>query len=123
VLASLRKHLDRQGFGDIEMDVLAATPPYRIPVDHPLVGMVAEAARAAYGVEPVIVPFASGMGSRYLFRRHTAMPIVGFAIGYAGSQLETNAEHIRVHDYDQGMRHVLHIFARADRLPRLEAAG
>lgn len=122
ILASLRSHLDAHGFGDIEIAVLGANPPFSMPVDHPLVTVVAAAGRETYGTDPVIVPFATGIGSRYLFRRHTAMPIVGFAIGYAGSQLETNDEHIRLRDYEEGMRHVLHIFARADELPALEAA-
>ncbi len=122
ILASLRGHLDAQGFDDVEVTVLGANPPYRLPADHPLVGVVAAAAREAYGTDPVVVPFATGIGSRYLFRRYTAMPIVGFAIGYAGSQLETNDEHIRIRDYEEGMRHVLHLFARADQLPALEAA-
>ena len=122
ILASLREHLDEQGFDDVEITVLAANPPYSIPADHPLVGVTSAAARETYGTDPVIVPFATGIGSRYLFRRHSAMPIVGFAVGYAGSLLETNNEHIRLRDYEEGMRHVLHIFARAADLPALEAA-
>jgi acetylornithine deacetylase/succinyl-diaminopimelate desuccinylase-like protein len=120
IRAALRAHLDACGFADVEMDVLASHPPHSLPADHPLVAVVAEAARAAYGVEPVIVPFATGMGSRYVFRRHTSMPIVGFAVGYAGAQLETNEEHIRIRDYEEGMRHILHLLARADRIPALE---
>lgn len=123
VLASLRAHLDAQGFDDVAIDVLAATPPHRISADHPFVEMVAEAAHSAFDMEPVVVPFATGIGSRYVFRKHTAMPIVGFAVGYAGSQLETNEEHVRIRDYDQGMRHVLHILALADRIPKLEGAA
>lgn len=122
VLEALRSHLAACGFDDVDVEVLGATPPYRLPAEHPLVAVVAEAARATYDVDPVIVPFATGMGSRYLFRKHTAMPIVGFAVGYAGSQLETNDEHIRMEDYEEGMRQVLHLLARADRIPQLEAA-
>lgn len=122
VLSSLREHLDREGFTDVEVEVLAAIPPYRIRAEHPLVTVTAAAARETYGADPVLVPVATGMGSRYLFRRHTAMPIVGFAVGYAGSQLETNEEHIRIRDYEEGMRHILHLFARADELPALEEA-
>ncbi|HET6947834.1 MAG TPA: M20/M25/M40 family metallo-hydrolase [bacterium] len=121
ILAALRAHLEAQGFDDVEISVLGANPPYSIPAGHPLVGLVAEASRETYGIDPVIVPFATGIGSRYLFRKYTAMPIVGFAIGYAGSLLETNDEHIRIRDYEEGMRHILHLFGRADRIPRLEA--
>lgn len=120
VLAGLRRYLDAGGFDDIEIGVLAANPPYAVAADGPLPRLVADAAREAYGTDPVLVPFATGIGSRYLFRRHTTMPIVGFAVGYAGSALETSDEHIRVRDYDEGIRHVLAILARA---PGLPAAG
>ncbi len=120
LLAALRAHLDAAGFDDIAIEVLASNPPYSIPAGDPLVRLVADAARETYGVDPVVVPFATGIGPRYLFRRHTAMPIVGFAIGYAGSALETSDEHIRVQDYDEGIRHVLAILARAHTLPQVE---
>jgi acetylornithine deacetylase/succinyl-diaminopimelate desuccinylase-like protein len=121
VHAALRRHLDASGFADVHIDVLAANPPYSIPPDTPLAALVADAAREAYGVDPVLVPFATGIGSRYLFARHTTMPIAGFAVGYAGSLLETNDEHIRVRDYDEGIRHVISILARASALPPAQA--
>ncbi|MGH2349635.1 MAG: M20/M25/M40 family metallo-hydrolase, partial [bacterium] len=121
VLAALRGHLDAAGFADVHIDVLAANPPYSIAPDTPLATVVADAAREVYAVDPVLVPFATGIGARYLFARHTTMPIAGFAVGYAGSALETNDEHIRVRDYDEGIRHVIAILARAHTLPPAEA--
>jgi acetylornithine deacetylase/succinyl-diaminopimelate desuccinylase-like protein len=123
LLAALRAHLDARGFDDVGIEALASNPPHSIPADSPLPRLVADAARETYGVEPVLVPFATGMGSRYLFRRHTVMPIVGFAVGYAGSALETSEEHIRVRDYDEGIRHILAILARAHTLPLVEGTG
>ncbi len=120
LLAAVRAHLDARGFDDIGVDVLASNPPYTIPADTPLVGVVAEAARDVYGVDPVVVPFATGIGPRFLFRRHTSMPIAGFAVGYAGSALETSEEHIRIRDYDEGIQHILAILARAHALPKVE---
>ncbi len=119
ILKRVRSHLDAHGFEDVTIDVLASNPPFSISADGPLPKLTAEAAREVYGVDPVLVPFATGIGSRYLFRPHSAMPIVGFAIGYAGSALETSEEHIRLRDYDEGIRHVLAILARAHALPRV----
>ncbi len=120
LLVALRAHLKTGGFDDVDVRVLASSPPYTIPADTPLVRIVADAARDTYGVFPVVVPFATGIGPRYLFSRHTRMPIVGFAIGYAGSALETSDEHIRVRDYDEGIRHMLVILARARTLPGVD---
>jgi acetylornithine deacetylase/succinyl-diaminopimelate desuccinylase-like protein len=120
---AFRAHLDAHGFDDVTVEVLASNPPYSIEPDTPLARLVADAARDVYGVDPVMVPFATGIGSRYLFRRHTAMPIAGFAVGYAGSALETSDEHIRVRDYDEGIRHIVAILARAQGLPRVDDRG
>lgn len=120
LLPAVRAHLNAEGFDDIEIQVLAANPPYTIPANVPLVQIIADAARETYGVDPIIVPFATGIGPRYLFHPYTTMPIAGFAVGYAGSLLETSEEHIRVRDYDEGIRHVLAILARAPALPAAE---
>ncbi|MDQ7829529.1 MAG: M20/M25/M40 family metallo-hydrolase [Armatimonadota bacterium] len=123
VLTSLRAHLDQGGFPDITLEVRSMLPPYTTDPDGPLPRLVGEAAEEVYGRRPVLVPFATGIGHRYLFRRYSSMPIVGFAVGYAGSALETNDEHIRLRDYDEGIRHVLAILARAPTLPAVGGEG
>ena len=49
VLAQLRAHLDRHGFGDISIDVLATVETAKTDPDSPLADVVAEAARAQFG--------------------------------------------------------------------------
>jgi hypothetical protein len=43
------------------------------------------------------------------------MPIAGFAVGYAGYQIETNEEHIRIEDYRQQVKWVAAILASVAR--------
>ena len=59
----------------------------------------------------VLTPVATGIGNRYVFAPWTKMPIAGFAIGYAGYQIETNDEHIRVEDYREQVKWVAAILA------------
>ena len=49
VLAQLRSHLDRHGFGDIAVEVLATVETARTDPDSHLVAIVAEAARQQFG--------------------------------------------------------------------------
>ena len=61
ILLKLRRHLDEQGFGHVEVrtltdNVLAA----RTSVDHPMVQQVVAITHDYYGVEPVLIPTSPG---------------------------------------------------------------
>lgn len=113
VLAKLRRHLDGQGFDDVELVVLGRAQPYKVELSEPIVDIAHRAALRVYGMEPVITPVATGMGHRFHFRKWMDMPIAGFAVGYAGSRLETSDEHIRVADYEQGIKYAVAVMEEA----------
>lgn len=111
VLRSLRSHLDRGGFSGVEIEVVNACPPYRLSPDSWLPRLVRRAAEAVYPQGAIFTPLATGIGKRYVFARYLGVPIVGFAVGYAGYQIETNQEHIRLEDYRQQVKWVATILA------------
>lgn len=111
ILAALRAHLDANGFGALEIEVQGQCPPYKIDADGWLPRLLLETAARVYPQGAVLTPVATGIGNRYVFRRWTAMPIAGFAIGYAGYQIETNEEHIRIEDYREQVKWVATILA------------
>lgn len=111
ILAALRAHLDGAGFGAVEIEVQGKCPPYKIDADGWLPRLLLETAARVYANGAVLTPVATGIGNRYVFSRWTDMPIAGFAIGYAGYQIETNEEHIRVEDYREQVQWVATILA------------
>jgi acetylornithine deacetylase/succinyl-diaminopimelate desuccinylase-like protein len=111
ILTSLRKHLDKEGFGSVEIEVQGKCPPYKTEPDGWLPRLLLETASAVYANGAVLTPVATGIGNRYVFKRWTDMPIAGFAIGYAGYQIETNEEHIRIEDYREQVKWVATILA------------
>jgi acetylornithine deacetylase/succinyl-diaminopimelate desuccinylase-like protein len=111
VLGSLRTYLDDGEFGAIEIAVQGKCPPYKTDPDGWLPRLLLETAARIYPAGAVLTPVATGIGNRYVFERWTKMPIAGFAIGYAGYQIETNDEHIRVEDYRQQVKWVATILA------------
>ena len=116
ILAALRRHLDAEGFGAIEVEVQGKCPPYKAESDGWLPRLLLRTAASVYPAGAVLTPVATGIGNRYVFKPWTDMPIAGFAIGYAGYQIETNDEHIRVEDYRQQVKWVAAILAQlADR--------
>jgi acetylornithine deacetylase/succinyl-diaminopimelate desuccinylase-like protein len=72
----VRSHLDRHGFGDVQLKVLAKIRPARTPSADPYVGRVIESLRSVYGEEPVVYPSSEGSGPAYIFRELLSLPYV-----------------------------------------------
>jgi acetylornithine deacetylase/succinyl-diaminopimelate desuccinylase-like protein len=117
ILASLRSHLDAQGFSEVEIEVQGTCPPYTIAPDGWLPRLLLDTAARVYAAGAVLTPVATGIGNRWVFSRFTRMPIAGFAIGYAGYQIETNDEHIRDEDYREQVKWVATILAELAQRP------
>lgn len=68
----LRRHLDKHGFSDIEMQLLAGYEPSRTSINHPFIQLLANLAKDFSGKDPVLIPSAQGSGPAYLFGAHTS---------------------------------------------------
>jgi acetylornithine deacetylase/succinyl-diaminopimelate desuccinylase-like protein len=104
IIAKLRAHLDRHGFGHIEASVLSHTAPYRTSMSDPLVRAAQRAAVRVYGQPLVIRPTSIGMSPKYRF---APRPTLGIGVEYAGSRMEEPDEHIRVADWEEGARMIV----------------
>jgi len=104
IARKVRAHLDRCGFGHVEMTVRSQTAPYRTPQSDPLVQAAQRASHRVYGRPLVIRPTSIGMSPKYRF---APRPTVGLGVEYAGSQLEEPDEHIRVQDWEEGARMIV----------------
>jgi acetylornithine deacetylase/succinyl-diaminopimelate desuccinylase-like protein len=113
----LRAHLDRHGFSDIEVTLLAAEHPARTAIDAPLVKAVAEAVRQVHGHDPVIVPITPGSGPMYALCQAIDVPSVsGPGGGNPDSRIHAPNENMYVEDYInaiKGMAVLFDEFARA----------
>ncbi len=112
VLAKLRRHLDAHGLGDIEVHRVSAELPARTPIDHPFVDVVREAARQAYGVEPVVSPSAAGTGPLHPFVDTLGLPTADCGVGYPDSRIHAPDENIRLTDFVRGAQHIAAILDR-----------
>jgi acetylornithine deacetylase/succinyl-diaminopimelate desuccinylase-like protein len=74
--AKIRAHLERQGFGDIEVRRLGAVPPSRTPTDHPFGHAVIRAVERAWGRPPLVYPNLGGTIPDYLFTRTLGLPSI-----------------------------------------------
>jgi acetylornithine deacetylase/succinyl-diaminopimelate desuccinylase-like protein len=108
-LVQLRAHLDRSGFSDVEVTLLAAEPPGRTDPDHPFLRMVAECAREVYGVPQMIVPMSGGSGPNHVFIHALGVPIATAGISYPGAQVHAPNENIVLDNFTAGVRHTARI--------------
>jgi acetylornithine deacetylase/succinyl-diaminopimelate desuccinylase-like protein len=99
VVALLRAHLDRRGFGDVEIEVLHSVPASRSPIDFPLADAVTRAARERFG-EPVRYLMVAGAGPLHLLDETLGIPAV---MPPGSTRMESGIhapdEHVRVADY------------------------
>ncbi len=102
VVDLLRSHLQRRGFGDVEVVLLGGLRPARSPLDAPFVQTCIEAARVAHRAEPVIYPTSAGSGPLYTLCRDT--PTVMAGVGNANSRYHAPNENVYVDDYLEGIR-------------------
>jgi acetylornithine deacetylase/succinyl-diaminopimelate desuccinylase-like protein len=112
IMAKLRRHLDSHGFLDIEIKELGAERPARTPVTDPLVGVMREAIRDAYGSEPFIVPAMAGTGPLHPFVATLGLPTADCGIGYPDAHIHAPDENIRVEDFLRGTKAIAALIGR-----------
>ena len=111
VVELLRAHLQRHGFGDIEVEPMAGEAPGRTPLDDPFVKIVCDAARHAYGVDPIVRVSSAGTGPAAPFRDVLKVPFGTAGCGYPGSRGHAPDENVRIEDFENGKLHTALVIA------------
>lgn len=101
-----RRHLDFQGFADVEVELLTGQRAYWTDPGHPFVDLVVRTAREAWGAEPIYHLSAAGTGPMYPFGHLLRVPIVSTGSGYFGSRAHAPDEHVRLADLERGILHM-----------------
>jgi acetylornithine deacetylase/succinyl-diaminopimelate desuccinylase-like protein len=109
VLLRLRKHLDAEGFSDVEITYLGGEPPARTDPDDPFVQLVAQTAEPIYGYPQQLVPMIGGSGPNYPFIHILKLPVATAGVGYPGAQAHAPNENMRIDLYLKGAKHIARI--------------
>lgn len=108
----LRQHLDDQGFGDIETELLGPGFPARTRFDAPIARVVAETFTRLYGQEPVIYPTSAGSGPWHQICSQFGIDACTAGVGHGRSQAHAPNENIYVDDFILGIKHIAAIMDR-----------
>ncbi len=114
ILSLLRRHLDQQGFDDVEVNEIEGEGERaaRSDPDAPIVPVVVETARELYQKEPLVLPNMAGTGPQYLVCAQFGVPAVGMGVGNANSNNHAPNENILISDYIEGIKHAAWVFHR-----------
>lgn len=102
----LRKHLDANGFTDIESELIGAGYPARTSLEAPIAKVVAETYEQVYGEAPVIYPTSAGSGPWYQLCDAFGIDACTAGVGHGRSQAHAPNENIYVEDFVLGIKHV-----------------
>lgn len=105
----LRRHLDAEGFSDIEIELLSAEHPARTSTDSAIVKVVEAAHREVDGAEPVIIPTSLGTGPAYVMAHQFGIPFASSGVGHADSRAHSPNENIFLDDYFTGIKRIARI--------------
>ena len=108
----LRRHLDKEGFEDVEIDVLGAERPGLTKPDADLVHWMAETGEAVYGKQAMITPLSGGTTPTFLFTEH-GVPVVAPGVGWGNfNRAHSPNEFMRLQDFENAIRHLARLTVR-----------
>jgi acetylornithine deacetylase/succinyl-diaminopimelate desuccinylase-like protein len=105
VLSQLRRHLDREGFEDVQVEFLGGNPAGRTDPDDPFIRLVSKTAEPIYGAPMQIVPMIGGSGPNHAFIHELGVPVATAGIGYPDTRAHAPDENLRIDLYLKHARH------------------
>jgi acetylornithine deacetylase/succinyl-diaminopimelate desuccinylase-like protein len=95
VIEAIRRRLDSQGFGDVEIEVLAQYSPYKMSRSEPVIRALVEACQEQAAAAAELWPLRAGAGPLHLFPDVLGVPLAFGGIGSGGRAHSVN-EYITV---------------------------
>ena len=113
VLELLRAHLDRRGFGDVEVVDLHGVEAAKTPVGSPVVRTAVGAWEDLGRDDAVVFPTIGGSGPTSLFATELGIPtIMTGNVANAGSRIHSPNESVRLDDYFEAVAYFARFFER-----------
>jgi len=109
VFEQLRRHLDAQGFSDVQVEFLGGEAPARTDPDDPFVRLVCDTALAVYGKPMLRLPLVGGSGPNYPFVHDLGLPVATAGLGHPDGRSHAPNENIRIDLYLKHARHIARI--------------
>ncbi|OGL69575.1 MAG: hypothetical protein A3J27_08505 [Candidatus Tectomicrobia bacterium RIFCSPLOWO2_12_FULL_69_37] len=107
IMACIRRHLDKHGFGDIEVVNMGhGSFPSKSDPDSDIVKACERACRRVYGQDPPVNPFGTGSTPVWSVIRHLKIPVVSTGVGKLTARTHSANENLKVADLIQGAKYM-----------------
>jgi acetylornithine deacetylase/succinyl-diaminopimelate desuccinylase-like protein len=117
VLAALKAHLRRKGFGDIEVIQHSTFEPGASPISSAIGETLMAACRDVYGRSPAVFPWMGGSSSTWFYTSRGTPSALPPGVGYSGSLIHAPNEHIRLDDARRAIKAFAAMMMLWDRAP------
>ena len=104
IAAALRKHLDDNGFADVQLKVTAAAPAFRSDPHSPFARAVVNALRGLYGEEPALHYSMDGTSPMHVFCKEQNIPAAMFGATSDRSLIHAPNEHLTISSYIEDIK-------------------
>lgn len=111
ISAQLRKHLDRHGFTDIEVQHVEGERAYRGPMDDPLVKACASVAQEAFGKPATVIPNNAGTSPMWLVSHERRLANATLGMGHVGSAAHAPNENVILANYWRALRATARLYS------------
>ena len=108
-LSLLRKHLDEQGFTDINIEFLGGGPAAKTDPDDPFIKLVMDTAEEVFENKMELIPMVGGSGPTYPFIHELKLPVATAGLGHPDSRAHAPNENIRIDLYFKHARHMARV--------------
>jgi acetylornithine deacetylase/succinyl-diaminopimelate desuccinylase-like protein len=110
ILTLLRKHLDKRGFEDVQINYLGGSHWFRSPVDHPAALAIREAVLEGFECPPAVLITYPGSGPGDIFEEILGIPQVCSGFGPLGDRLHAPNEYMTVDFYIKGVKTIISFY-------------
>jgi len=105
----LKRHLQKHGFGDIEVVMHGSTEPTKTPLTDKFVRTVVKSAKKVYAKKAVVYPTSAGSGPMHLFRNQIGYPVLSVGCVQAESNTHAPNENLSIESFIKGTKFIASI--------------
>ncbi len=112
IFEKIRKHLDRNGFENVDLTLISGVHPFRTSMSSKWAKMAIETSEETYGKPAVVYPTMAGSGPMYDFGHVLGIPITSAGIDHPTHKIHAPNENITIEDFILGAKNIARIMQR-----------
>lgn len=112
IFDKVRRHLDRHGFGCVDLNLTSGVHPFRTDMSSKWAQMAIQTSELTYGKPAVIYPTMAGSGPMYDFGSVLGIPVTSAGIDHPTHKIHAPNENITVEDFVLGAQNIARLMQR-----------